>query len=43
MKKMNFVLSGKLYAVRRQYPAFAQLEKGINTVKKELNKEHPKK
>lgn len=43
MKKMNSVLSGKLYAVRRQYPAFAQFEKGITAVKKELNKDQPKK
>lgn len=43
MKKMNSVLSGKLYAVRRQYPAIVQIEKGVNTVKKELNKDRSKK
>lgn len=43
MKKMNSVLSGKLYAVRRQYPAVVQIEKGMHTVKKELNRDRVKK
>lgn len=42
MKKINAILTGKIYAVKRQYPTLAQLEKRMDTVRKELNKENPR-
>ena len=43
MGKMSFMLTGKLYEAKRQYPMLVQFEIRINTVKKELNKDASKK
>lgn len=39
MKRINSIMTGRVYAAKRQYPVLTQMEKRINTVKKELNKE----
>lgn len=39
MKNLNCQFSGKLYAVKRQYPALVQFEKHMCTVKRELNRD----
>lgn len=43
MKNLNCQFSGKLYAVKRQYPAIVQFEKRMDTVKRELNRDLSKK
>lgn len=43
MKRINSVVTGRVYAAKRQYPMLEQLEKRLNTVKKELNKDIQKK
>lgn len=42
MKKIGAVLTGKIYEVKRQYPAVREFEKRMNTVKKELNRDEGK-
>lgn len=43
MKKTSLRLSGKLYEVKKQYPAVKEFEKRMNAVKAELNKSGEKK
>lgn len=38
MKKLGLQISGKLYEVKKQYPAVKEFGKRMNTVKKELNR-----
>lgn len=38
MKKLASVMTGKIYAAKRQYPMLEQFGKRMDTVKKELNK-----
>lgn len=38
MHKFNICLTGMLYEVKRHYPIFTQLERGMCDVEKELNK-----
>ena len=42
MKKVGLKLSGILYETKRQYPFFARMGKGMDTVKRELNKDRTK-
>lgn len=43
MKKMCCALTGKLYEMKHQYPALIKLERKMDVVKRELNKEGDKK
>lgn len=39
MKKMQCLLARSMYLIKHQYPVFYHLEKRINIVKRELNKD----
>ena len=39
MKKIDSVLTSKIYEVKHQYPAIRKFKQRIDTVKKELNKD----
>lgn len=38
MNRLNSQFSGKMYAVKRQYPILVDMEKRMQQVKKELNR-----
>lgn len=43
MKRIDAMVSGKLYEVKRQYPIIKEFVKGMCTVEKELNRDMFKK
>ncbi len=43
MKKIGLQLSGKLYEVKKQYPAVREFGKRMDAVRKELNRSGEKK
>ena len=42
MKKIDTVLTGKIYEMKRNYPVVREFEQRMDTDKKELNKDVPK-
>lgn len=42
MKKMDTVLTSKIYEMKRNYPVIREFGQRMDTVKKELNKDVPK-
>lgn len=42
MSKMETSIAGKLYTIRKQYPAIKEFECRIREVERELNRDHTK-